>query len=379
MHELRRNTMVGLFMIVGLAALAWLMTSFGELPTFMGGATYEIKIVVKELKGIGQGAAINLSGVQIGRVKEVRFKDPEHLDAGVQIIGAIDQHYRIPNTATAIVQPAGLGFGRGSLTLDVVEGEQAPPLVAGEEIVGIMGGYFEGIIPDTLLVTLESTIARFGTLLEELTPVANDMHNLLQKSTVQDVDRPAHDARRITANLYTVVQRFDSTLKNFNETFGDPTVREGLLDMIDNVRQMSVDGRASLDNIRTTTADLRESLARISEKLEAGIDNANRRIDNVADDLRPVLLHSASLAASLNHIARTIEQGRGTAGLFVNDPRLYESLLLTSQRLTEMVDTIQRLAAKFELDGEIRLDVPVGPFRHNARLPIPDSSGRPSQ
>jgi len=372
--ELRRNTMVGLFMIVGLIALAWLMTSFGELPTLLGGATYDIKIVVKELRGIGVGSPINLSGVQIGRVKELRFKDPLHLDAGVQIIGAIDQEYRIPNTATAMVQPAGFGLGRGSVTIDVVEGEQAPPMAPGEEIVGIMGGYFEGIIPDTLLATLESTIARFDTFLKELTPVAEDLHDLLDKHTIEQVDRP-DKVRRLTANLYTVVQRFDSTLKTFNETFGDPTVREGILEMVANVRQMSIDGRASLDNIRQTAEELRASLARISTKLEEGLDNTNQRIDEIALDLRPVLLHSASLAASLHHIALAIEEGRGSAGMLVNDPRLYESLLLTSERLTELVDTIQRLAAKFELDGAIRLNVPVGPFRHRTDVPIPESTG----
>ena len=374
MEEMRRNIAVGLFMVVGLIALAWLMTSFGELPAVLGGQTYEVKIVVKELTGIGEGAPINLSGVQIGRIKELRFKDPDHLDAGVQIIGAIGEEYQIPNTATAMVHPSGFGIGRGHVVIDVVEGEQAPPLAPGEEIVGIMGGYFKGIIPDTLLATVETNIARFGRFVEELTPVAQDLHDLLDKHTIDDVDNTAEQAREVTANLYTVVQRFDGTLKTFNETFGDPTVRDGLIEMFDNVRQMSVDGREAFGHIRETTAELQASLQRITAKTEDGIDNTNRRIDEIAEDLRPVLLHSAELAASLSRLARALEQSEGTAGMFVHDPRLYESLLLTSQRLTELVDTIQRLAAKFELDGEIRLNVPVGPLRHRHAIDIPQTA-----
>ncbi len=370
--ELRRNTMVGAFMLVGLMALAWLMTSFGELPAIFGGKQYDMKIMVRRPSGIGEGTPVYLSGVQIGRVKELRFRDMEHLDSGVHIIAAIDEEYLIPNSATAMIQPAGLGLGRGTVRIEVVEGEQAPPLRPGEEIAGIMSGPFEGMIPDTLLVTVERSVARLGHFLEELTPVAQDLHEILEKHTVEEVDLPETDSRRLTANLYTVIQRFDSILKTFNDTFGDPHIREGLLQTFENVKQMSVDGRESLQNIKVATSELREDLKRLSTKLETGIDSANDHINEIAEDLRPVLENAAHLTSSLLKITLALERGEGTAGRFVRDPRLYESLLLLSGRLTEMADTLHRLIAKFEMDGEIRLNVPVGPFRHSTKIDIPE-------
>jgi len=47
MEELRRNTLVGIFMVVGLIALAWLMTSFGELPALLGSAEHDLVIQVE--------------------------------------------------------------------------------------------------------------------------------------------------------------------------------------------------------------------------------------------------------------------------------------------------------------------------------------------
>jgi len=369
--------MIGAFVIVGLAALSWLMTSFGELPEFLGGNEYEIRIVVKQPSGIGQGAPINLSGVQVGRVKELRFKDREHLDSGVLIIGAINDEFKIPNTATAIVHPAGFGLGRGYVDIQVVEGEKAPALVPNEEIVGLMGEFFEGVIPDTLLSTLERTVARFGNFLEELTPVADDLHDLLDKHTVADVDREATDPRRLVANVSTAVQRLDETLKTFNATFGDPDVRQGVLDMIANVRQMSIDGKDALADIRTTSADLKASLDRIGAQIESGIKNTNAHIDRIAIDIQPVLHNAAEFSALLVRVTQSIEQGKGTAGRFVNDPHLYESLLITSQRLIELVDTIQRLMATFERNGQIKLDVPIGLFRHTTTIKVPDASAKP--
>jgi len=376
-QDIRRNTMIGAFVIVGLAALSWLMTSFGEMPAFLGGNEYEIRIAVKQPSGIGQGAPINLSGVQVGRVKELRFKDREHLDSGVLIIGAIDDEFKIPNTATAMVHPAGLGLGRGYIDIQVVEGEKAPALRPGEEISGIMTDYFEGVIPPALLSTFGRTVTRFGDFLEEITPVADDLHDLLDKHTVTDVDREATDLRHLAANVYTVVQRFDTTLKTFNATFGDPEMRQGVLDMIANVRQMSVDGKEAFANIRTTSVDLKASLDRIAAQIETGIKNTNAHLDQISLDIQPVLHNAAKLAALLVEITQSIEHGEGTAGRLINDPRLYESLLLTSQRLTDLVDTIQRLMATFERNGQIKLDVPIGLFRHTTIIKIPDASAKP--
>ena len=69
-------------MILGLGALGWLMTAFGEMPAWVVGGEYEILMSVKGPSGIGDGAPIYLNGVQVGRVKELRFKNIKFPDAG---------------------------------------------------------------------------------------------------------------------------------------------------------------------------------------------------------------------------------------------------------------------------------------------------------
>ncbi len=371
MDDLKRNTFVGVFMLVGLLALAWLMSSFGELPAFLGRGEYDLLIEAKDPTGIGDGTSIFLSGVQIGRVKELKFKDPQHLDSGVHIVGAIERDYVIPRTAWAVVQPAGFGLGRGRIDIKVLEGQDAPPLPEGEAILGVVGNPLGDMIPDTLLNSIDRSVAQFGNFVEALTPVAADLHLLLERHTVAAVDQPVDDARRLTANLSTVIERFDKSLKTFNDTFGDPQVKAGWLELFANVKQMSVDGRVALENINIMTAELRTDLDRISHKLESGIDDANDHIEAMALDIRPMLQNAAKLTASLLHLTSALERGEGTAGRFMTDARLYESLLLTAQRLTEMIDTIQRIAAKFERDGAIKVDArtSVGTFRKNVDIP----------
>ncbi len=374
MDELRRNTIVGLFMVVALVSLALLMSSFGELPAFLGGGEYEVNILVKDPVGIGEGTEILLSGVLIGRVKSVHFKDPAHLDQGVLVVGAISEEYVIPQSAWAEIKPKSLGIGRGEVNIRVAEGDYKP-LPEGEEIPGVVGSPWGGMIPETLLESVERSVAQFGNFAEALTPVANDLHVLFERHTVESVDNPVDEARRLTANLSTVIERFDQSLKTFNETFGDPEVKAGWLELFANVKQMSIDGREALENIRSTTADLRVDLKRISTKLESGIDDTNQHIEAIAAEARPMLEHSAKLAASLLRLSYALEEGEGTVGRILKDPKLYESMLLTSQRLTDLIDTLQRMFTKFERDGAIGINAAtaIGPIRKN--IAIPDSAG----
>lgn len=371
MSDVKRNTSVGVFVLIGFAALAWLMSSFGELPAILGRGEYELRIVVKEPSGIGEGSAIYLGGVQIGRIRELKFKDPEHLDAGVVVIGAIRNEYKIPRTAWAVVQPAGLGLGRGKVDIKVQEGELAQTLLAGEEIPGVTGNPWGPMIPDTLLNSIDKSVAQFGNFVEALTPVASDLHDLLEKHTIENVDNPAEQAQRLTANISTVVERFDQTLKAFNETFGDERFKTGWIELFDNVKQMSVDGRSALENIKNITANLQVDIKRISDKLETGIDGANRHIDEIAGMLRPVLEHASQLAGSLARLSLAMEHGEGTAGRFMTDPKLYESMLLSTQRLTELIDTLNRMFTKFERDGAIGVNAktPIGPVHKDFEIP----------
>ena len=78
------------------------------------------------------------------------------------------------------------------------------------------------------------------------------------------------------------------------------------------------------------TAELRANLSVLAKKLQGGVDKATARVDEIAAAMLPVLHNASEMTANLIHVTNALDQGRGSAGRFVNDPRLYESLLLTS-------------------------------------------------
>jgi phospholipid/cholesterol/gamma-HCH transport system substrate-binding protein len=89
MKRFNLEVTVGLFVVLGLAALAYLSVKLGQLQ-IGGGNTYTLTAVFSTIAGLQPGAGVEIAGVQIGRVDAISLQDYEaqitlRLDATVQL------------------------------------------------------------------------------------------------------------------------------------------------------------------------------------------------------------------------------------------------------------------------------------------------------
>ena len=80
---------VGLFVVLGLVALAYLSIKLGQIQIGSGN-TYTLTAVFPTVAGLQPGAGIEVAGVQIGRVEKIDLQNFEalvtmRLDASVQL------------------------------------------------------------------------------------------------------------------------------------------------------------------------------------------------------------------------------------------------------------------------------------------------------
>ena len=361
MKETKRNILVGLFMLTGLGVLGALMLLFGERPEWLGGQEYVLEIRVEQLGGAAEGTPVRLNGVEIGRVESLRFEDPTRPDRGVSIVALIRKRYFVPSGARAVIYEAELGIGRGRIDILVPPGGGGEPLPQDGQasIRGEMESMIRDIIPKSLLDSLERTIVLIGNFAGELTPVATDLHDLLKKNPVELVDNP-DELKRTTANFSTVVERVDQSLRHVNDVLGDPEVKSGVRESIVNVRRMTDDGRAAFADLRETAGTLKLGTARITTSVEQGVADVRQRMNVIGDKAVPVLENAAQLTANLNRASVDLAEGQGTAGKFLRDDRLYEKLVLFTERITDLVDIIRRIAAKTERQGYLDISAKTG-------------------
>jgi phospholipid/cholesterol/gamma-HCH transport system substrate-binding protein len=65
---------VGLFVVLGVLALAYLSVQLGQLQIMQGG-TYTVTTVFPTVAGLRVGARVEIAGVQIGRVQKIALED----------------------------------------------------------------------------------------------------------------------------------------------------------------------------------------------------------------------------------------------------------------------------------------------------------------
>lgn len=101
-----RDLGTGLFVLLGFAALAFLLTQTTDLEEYGREAGYRVTARFQDVAGLKPRAPVTMAGVNIGRVEKIEF-DGERLDALVTM--RIDGRFsRIPDDSDASVLTAGL-------------------------------------------------------------------------------------------------------------------------------------------------------------------------------------------------------------------------------------------------------------------------------
>ncbi len=100
----------GLFVLLGFAAILFLVTQITNRDFSFGGSAYRVQAQYDNIGGLKAGAPVAMSGVTIGRVESIAF-DMNALKAVVTL--RIDGRYdRIPQDSDASIFTAGLLGGQ---------------------------------------------------------------------------------------------------------------------------------------------------------------------------------------------------------------------------------------------------------------------------
>lgn len=356
MNEVRRNTLVGGFVLGGLAALGTLIVLYGKGQSLFGlgsgGAANEYNIRFDSAYGIKAGNPVNIRGIKVGQVSKVSFIEEQHLYKGVNVLVQLDSGVQIRSGASATASEPGFGMGRPPIELyPGSDGGQV--LASGEIIKGQTRGAMESMIPPALVSTFEKTAAQIGKTADALEPVLVDLHDMLQAREPGAVDLPGGPR----GNLSSAAVRLDVLLKNFNGVLGDPAVQSQLKDTLANFNKISVDGAAMAADLKLASADFKQ----IATDGRGMVDQAGKAVANIdqrTQDVAQALMHDLDLTSrfleNINAASEKMNRGEGSLGLLLNDQRLYEAMTLTFRRLAETANEFAKVAQQWQ-EGKIKV------------------------
>jgi phospholipid/cholesterol/gamma-HCH transport system substrate-binding protein len=254
---------VGIFMAIGLIAIASMVVYFGRFGESIRGS-YRIRVEYPNASGIYKGASVLLAGAKIGSVENnpVILPDME----GVYVNLKIYEEVKIPSAAQFTIGSSGL-LGDRFVQIDLgKDAKSSPPLQAD----AVVKGKGEAGIGDVT--------ERAAALLSDIQDAVGNINKIAQK---------------LNADVFK-----EATIANLNMT---------------------------LSNLKETSSSFAEASKKIDgvvKKAEGAIETGQETFvsaKSAADELKKSIIDIRSLV-------RQAKQGRGALGVLLSDREMAENL-----------------------------------------------------
>jgi len=121
-----RDLAVGVFVLLGLAAIAYLSLQLGGL-SYKGAGGLELHATFNQIGGLAERAPVVISGVHVGKVTKIDLSD----DMRAKVTFDVDERLQLPVDTSASIRTAGL---LGNQFIELEPGAEDQLLEAGGEI-----------------------------------------------------------------------------------------------------------------------------------------------------------------------------------------------------------------------------------------------------
>lgn len=308
---------VGIFMLAALLVFGFLIiNSSGDFNPFEKRLKLKVRFVSAD--GLRSNAEVQLAGVTIGKVEEVRFlpadsPNGERIEATLAVSQLLD----------------------GKPISDLIRTDSTAQLVAtsvlgNDKMINIVPGTVKGspaaddtLLASTTAISMNQLTSTGNDLLNQINKLAVPANEILNKanqgegtlgrfvndeSLYKSLDGAVTETRATMTRLQTTIDRINEGKGSAGKLVNDPALYDSLNKTMAQLESISADikaGKGTAGKFVNDDALYNETRAAISD-----LRNAVNKINGIADDVRLV--------------TTDLKDGKGTAGKLFKDDKLYD-------------------------------------------------------
>ncbi len=379
---------VGIFMFAALLVTGFLiLNSSGSFNPFEDKMKLKARFVSAD--GLHAGSDVQLAGVSVGKVDEVKFL-PADSESTERIEATLNVAKQFENRPIS----------------DLIRSDSMAQLVAtsvlgNDKLINITPGSTKGtpieenaILVSSASVGLNQLTATGNDLLAQINKMAVPVNDILTKANqgegtlgrvinderlYESLDGAVTETRETMTRLQSTIERVNSGQGSAGKLLNDPTLYNNLNKTVSQLEAISSDikaGRGSAgkfvnddalyNETRDAIAELRTSVGKISviaddvklitTDLKDGKGTAGKflRDEKLYEDARVALARFNSTTARIETILADAQGGKGTIGRLLTDDTLYNSVNLTAFNVatfsgegTKMLDDFRKNPKKY--------------------------------
>jgi len=372
---------VGIFVLIGLSVFGFLiLNSTGDFNPFE--ERMRLKARFKNADGLRESAEVQLAGVHIGKVTEIRFLPPDSpedakIEAVLSVVTRLDgkpisERIRDDSTAQLV----------------------ATSILANDKIINITPGTPEGsavssnhVLDSSASISINQLTQTGNDLLNQINKLAEPTSQILRKanqgegtlgkvindeSLYRNLDSTLAEAKLSILKIQTVIDRIKKGDGTAGKLLNDPELYNNLNKTVSQLEKISTDlrnGKGSAgkfltddslyDDTRSTIKDVRQSLEDIKPTLKR-LEQISSDAEKIVKDLNAgkgtfgKLLKDEALYARLSSISLKIDNllnnaqsGRGSLGKLITDETLYNNLNKTASNINQLSSESTKLIYDF--------------------------------
>ena len=307
------NLKVGLFVITSVVIFFIFVFVLGGEQNFLK-KTYKIQTSFTNVAGLAEGAAVRLSGLKIGSVKEIQFPEEPDKDFIVVVMEVREEGIkRIGPDAVATIRTEGL---LGDKYIEILRGSKEPPKE----------------IPETLQISsytppeFQKLLGQSEELIDNIIDISKSLDKIVKafgkEENIENISRTIASIRRSVEAIESRPGLLHTLIYGKRDKSGKDL--ENTLDKLDE----------ALTTLNVLLKDIKNEEGVLTaliydEKLKEKLDSALTNIDEVTAEINSedgILPQLKETVSNFREISERLEGGEGTLGALINDPTVYDNL-----------------------------------------------------
>lgn len=290
--KVTKEIKTAILVLVSIALLIWGISFLSGSNLF--NATRKFYVVYPNVEGLSTASSVTINGLVVGKVSKIQLLESGSLQVELLMTDPVD----VPKTSKAVIySPSFLGGKQIALQINYNEATlaQSGDFLDGGNMSGLLDGLGEKA--DPLIQKLDSVLLNVNNLMVSLNTTLNEETQKNLQEAIVELNQTMKNANGITSKFDRIVSENESKINQIVSDFGQTS-----------------------KNLSAFSEDL--------DKIQL-------------EKLQEILTKFDSAAASLDHLMKDIENGKGNLGKLLKEEQLYQNLEGATKELNQLLEDVK--------------------------------------
>lgn len=302
--KLSRELKIGITTVLTIVAFIWGFNYLKGKDFFNKHRTFFV--VYNDVSGLMKANSVTISGLQIGQVDDIYFREDNSSEVIVEL--TISKDVNIPDNSVAKLKSSDI---LGTKGIDIQLGNSTKYLNSGDTIKSDIAMSLQ----EEVNQMVQPILRKAGSMMSSIDTAISAVGDVFNYKTRENLKKSIESLTQTIQNIEGVSGSFDTLMSSEQERLSK-----------------------ILANVESITSNLREN----NENLTHIISNAKSITDTVARfNLSNTLSNLESSIKNLTSTTDKINKGQGSLGLLLNDEKLYNDLAASSRQLDLLLNDIR--------------------------------------